>query len=270
MKFISFGSCFSDSIAGRMSLEGEDICVNPYGVLFNPSSIATTILRLSEPEPYDAPDVVERMPAPSQDKEDKRQGRDLGFVSFFHHGKFTCPTPEEFLENANRALAQASAFFAAADTVLVTFGTSWVFRYVGASERYKNVVVANCHKHPSCEFVREFMDEESIVGLWVPIVEASRQPSAAFGKAKRWVFTVSPILHKADGAEGNRVSKSTLVSAEKRLVEMFPENAFYFPSYEIMTEELTDEKWWNEEHLRPSDEAVNVIYERFRAFLSRL
>ncbi|MCF0174001.1 MAG: GSCFA domain-containing protein [Bacteroidales bacterium] len=266
MKLISFGSCFSDEIASGMLRAGYDICVNPFGVLFNPASIASSIERLVSCEPYTVKDVVERAPLSVNAKEDKRQGRDLGYVSFHHHGSFTRESPAAFLENANAELKTASEAFKRADTILVTFGTAWVFRYVGPLEHYKGKVVANCHKHIAAEFLRERMGVEEIVSLYAPLLEATKTDSAKYGVAKRWIFTVSPIRHLADGLQGNQVSKATLILAENELTEGF-DNAFYFPSYEIMMDELRDHSWYSEDGKHPSRAALDYIFSSFQTFI---
>lgn len=245
-----------------MILDGFQGCVNPFGVLFNPSSIASAISRTIEKRPFVMEEVIERAPLSPRAKEDRRQGRDLGYVSFHHHGSFTRMTPQEFLEDANIALEKAHEAFLEADTVLVTFGTSWVFRYVGPIHIYKDIVVANCHKHPSGEFVREMLSIEEIISLYSPLLKSTQQDSPEYGKSKKWIFTVSPIRHLADGLNGNQISKATLLLAEHHLVRS-NENAIYFPSFEIMIDELRDYSWYASDKVHPSPEAVDFIYSRF-------
>jgi len=79
----------------------------------------------------------------------------------------------------------------------------------------------------------------------------------------RFLFTVSPIRHIKDGLHENQLSKGTLLLAIDELKQLFPENVFYFPSYEIVLDELRDYRFYADDMLHPSVMAVNYIWERF-------
>lgn len=247
------GSCFATEIGRRLQDEGCDVCLNPFGVLYNPASIASALERLETGEPFTEKDLIRRV-------DDASKGL-VRYVSYHHHGSFARETPEAFLENANRALKEACAAFRRADTCIITLGTAWVFRLASTGE-----VVANCHKIPAREFRRELMCVEDIVGRLAPLLERHGD--------KRWIFTVSPIRHLADTAHGNQISKSTLLLAIDALQRRFsPDQAsgrqgvLYFPAYEIMIDELRDYSWYspvNKTH--PTAGAVEVILKYFREF----
>ena len=240
------GSCFSTEMGRRLQEMGYDVCLNPFGILFNPASIAASLERLDGDGEFTEADVI------------VREGR---FVSFHHHGSFAKGSPVEFLESAGEALKEARARWQAADTVMLTFGTSWVFRHKG-----RDMVVANCHKIPAGEFSREFLPFEDIVAMYEPLISRHRE--------KRWIFTVSPIRHKADGLHGNQLSKANLLMAIERLQRIFPAGAsgaeiLYFPAYEILLDELRDYSWYAADGVHPSPAAVNVICSRFTGWLRR-
>lgn len=255
---LSLGSCFSSEIGQKLTEGGFKICSNPFGVLYNPTSIANSIEFLAQDRIFTEDDVILRDTNPPSSRPAVRQPGHIpiapdggGYVSFYHHGSFARQSPEEFLSNANASLATASAALKKARWLLVTFGTSWVYRHID-----RDIIVSNCHKHPAWEFRRELLGPETITSLWSPILE--RFPD------KRFILTVSPIRHKKDGMHGNRISKATLLLSVETLVNTHT-NASYFPSYEIMLDELRDYSWYAEDLVHPSDAAVDYIWQRFRS-----
>ena len=224
------GSCFADEIGTRLADAGFQVLVNPFGTLYNPVSIGNAVARLGSGVPFTAEDVVE-------------MGAGAGkFCSFWHHTSFARNTAEAFLENANRAIAEASAFWKDCNKVVITLGTAWAFRFDGTGE-----TVANCLKRPGTEFTR--------YRLTVPQVETILHGLLRRNPGKQFIFTVSPIRHLADGAHGNQLSKSTLLLATEGLP--------YFPAYEIMMDELRDYRWWAEDMVHPTKQAATYICDRF-------
>lgn len=255
---LSLGSCFSMEIGNKLAEEGYGICSNPFGVLYNPASIANSIDFLAHGRIFTDSDVVPRNTNPvraghtvgSQPGHRPIAPDGDGYVSFYHHGSFTRKSPEEFLLNANTSLAAASSAFRKAKWIMVTFGTSWVYRHIE-----RDIIVSNCHKHPAWEFRRELLTVEDITDRWDDIVKAFPD--------KNFIFTVSPIRHRKDGMHGNQISKAILLLAVEHLVSTFP-NTHYFPAYEIVLDELRDYSWFTDDLTHPSPEAVNIVWERFR------
>lgn len=236
-RFFFVGSCFADSIGDIMAEAGFDVVRNPFGVLYNPASIAQSFLRLESRDLFTAADVI------------CSEGL---HTSFWHHSRFSRPSAEEFLTNANSSLLAAADAFAAADVCVVTLGTSWVFRHIE-----RDMIVSNCHKIAASQFIRERLSAGQSVALLSPVVE--RHPQ------KRWIFTVSPIRHMADGAHGNQLSKASLLLAIDALQARYG-NVHYFPAYEIMMDELRDYRFYEENMTHPSHLAVEHIFECFRQF----
>jgi len=242
---LMMGSCFATEVGQRLIADGCDVMLNPFGVLYNPASICAAIERLESGAEFSAADVIRRV-------DDASKGI-VRYVSYFHHGSFARETPEAFLEVANASLKEAAARFAAADTCVITFGTAWVFRLAA-----NGTVVGNCHKVPAREFRRELMSVDEIAALLAPVI--ARHPE------KRWIFTVSPIRHLADTLHGNQISKSTLLLAIDALQQRFPE-LVYFPSFEIMMDELRDYSWYSPDNrTHPTSAAVDIIYDRLKRF----
>lgn len=239
------GSCFATEVGARLIADGFDVTLNPFGVQYNPASICAAFARLESGEHFTSGDVIRRV-------DDASKGI-FRYVSYAHHGSFARETPEAFLADANVALDASASAFAAADIVIVTLGTAWVFRLASTGE-----VVSNCHKVPAREFRRELMGVEEITEILEAVV--SRHPE------KQWIFTVSPIRHIADTLHGNQISKSTLLLAIDALQKRCPQ-VVYFPSYEIMMDELRDYSWYSPDNkTHPTAEAVDIIYERLKRF----
>jgi hypothetical protein len=231
------GSCFSDNIGSQLADYGFDVCVNPFGTLYNPVSILQSVELLTSDREFTDKDCVE-------------MGAGAGLIcSFSHHTSFARSTREEFLANANESLSQARAFFKSCNKVIITLGTSWCFRETASGR-----IVSNCLKRPAGEFQRE--------RLTVPEVKDALKAIMSMCPDKEFIFTVSPIRHFKDGAHGNQVSKSTLLlGIEETIAETG--KADYFPSYEIMMDELRDYRFYAEDMCHPTQQAVDYIRERF-------
>lgn len=240
------GSCFSDNIGGQLKNFGFNVCVNPFGTLYNPASVLSAIERLISLEKFTEADCVQI------------GAGDLRFCSYSHHTSFARSSKEEFLENANQALEKAAEFFRTCNKVIITLGTSWCYRHIE-----RNQIVSNCLKHPTAEYQREFLQAEQTAGILTRLMNICNHSDKSI-TPKEFIFTVSPIRHFKDGAHGNQVSKaSLLVGIDKVLNENKAEKADYFQSYEIMMDELRDYRFYAEDMCHPTQQAVNYIRERF-------
>lgn len=235
------GSCFADETGRRLAECGLDVCVNPFGTLYNPVSVCNSISRLQCGVPFTREDCVE-------------MGAGAGLVcSFSHHTSFARPTQEAFLEHANAALETASARWKSASKVLITLGTAWCWRHLPEGE-----IVSNCLKRPAGEFSRERLTVPQTAALLKSLVQ--RYPDKFF------VFTVSPIRHLSDGAHGNQVSKSILLLALEEVCAAFPDRTVYFPAYEILLDELRDYRFYAEDMVHPSPQAAEYVFGKFLSF----
>lgn len=231
------GSCFSDNIGRILQDYGFNVCVNPFGTLYNPVSVTNALRRLEGGWEFTSEDCV-RMGS----------GSDL-ICSFQHHTSFARRTEEEFLENANRRLTEASDFYRNCNRVIITLGTSWCFRNISTGE-----TVSNCLKRNPDEFSRYMLDAGSTARLLEKLVSSC---------SRKFIFTVSPIRHMKDGAHGNQISKGSLLLAIDEICARYPDRCDYFPAYEIMMDELRDYRFYAEDMVHPSEQAVKYIGERF-------
>lgn len=240
-KIFVLGSCFADNIGQKMADLGFDITVNPFGTLYNPVSVCNSIARLTSGIPFSESECV-------------RMGAGSGlFCSFSHHTSFARRSVQEFLDNANKSLADASAGWREAGKVIITLGTSWIYEYSRTGE-----TVSNCLKINAKEFTRRRLSVRETVALLMNML--SRHP------AKEFIFTVSPIRHFKDGAHGNQLSKSALLLAIDEVVTRFPERCAYFPAYEIVLDELRDYRFYAADMIHPSAQTVDYLWARFAGF----
>lgn len=255
---VSLGSCFSDEIGARLRDSRFHIEQNPFGTLYNPASIASALRRLIYDREIGMEDLVEY------------EGL---WHSWHHHGSFSRPTAEECLEACNSRLHQAHQALKEARLLMITFGSAWVY---GLAAR-GGETVANCHKLPQENFVRRKMSVDDIVSLWRPLLDELH----ACYPSLNVLFTVSPIRHIGDGLHGNQLSKSTLLLAIDALVDQELPSAkrkrkgvkveepdhpvtVYFPSYEIVLDELRDYRFFDPDMAHPTSLAVDVVWDRFQ------
>ena len=252
-KIMMLGSCFTDNIGRQLVDYGFDVCVNPFGTLYNPVSILRSVERLISGTPFTAEDCVQI------------GAGDTRWCSFSHHTSFARASREEFLEHANMALKAAHEHFLSCSKVIITLGTSWCFRH-----KESDAIVSNCLKHHASEFFRERLSAAEVTEALRRIVELCCESSAGVCP-KQFIFTVSPIRHFKDGAHGNQISKSALLLGIDDLLAGLPGDlsmnpfyfADYFPAYEIVMDELRDYRFYAEDMCHPTQQTVDYIRERF-------
>lgn len=245
-RIMMLGSCFSDNIGRQLADFGFDVCINPFGTLYNPVSILHSIEMLLGEGHFTEEDAVD-------------VGAGSGLVcSFSHHTSFACRDTGEFLDKSNTALDKAREFFRSCNKVIITLGTSWCFRH-NASGR----IVSNCLKRPAAEFTRERLTVGEAAGYLARIRQLCDKAAEERGgfAEKQFIYTVSPIRHFKDGAHGNQLSKSTLLLAVDTITD--EGKIEYFPAYEIVMDELRDYRFYAEDMFHPSLQATDYIRERF-------
>ena len=232
------GSCFADEVGGICRGLGFNAQVNPFGVLYNPSSIAMVLKRLYTGTPFTHEDVVE-----------VGQGH---YCTFSHSTAFWRRSENELLDTVNQALEKAHEHYNKVRWIVISLGTSWVFRNKTTGD-----VVANCHKLPADQFERQFFTIGQSTHCLTELFRGNYD--------KQFIFTVSPLRHLKDGLHENQLSKAALLTAVNEVCGQF-KNAHYFPAYEIMMDELRDYRFYKEDMVHPTDQAVRYIWEKFVDF----
>ena len=232
------GSCFADEVGGICRGLGFNALVNPFGVLYNPASITQSVERLHSGNPFCHEEVV--------------QVGEGQYCTFSHNTAFWQSDEQMLLETVNNGLKEARERFLQAKWVVISLGTSWVFRH-----KETGLVVSNCHKLPARQFDREFLSVEQSEDCLIKMLQA--HPN------KQFIFTVSPLRHLKDGLHENQLSKAALLLAVDQVCKQF-DNAHYFPAYEILLDELRDYRFYKEDMVHPTEQAVRFIWERFTDF----
>jgi hypothetical protein len=240
-KIVSLGSCFAENMAKKLDYYKFQNNCNPFGIIFNPVSIEKMIYRIVNQIFYSENDI------------------------FFHNERWHCYevhsdwsnyNAAEFLENLNAVLRTSLIQLFQASHIIITYGTSWVYRNTES-----NAIVANCHKVEQKEFKKEILSIETI--------EKSIQNTIGYFQIinpnVNFIFTVSPVRHLKDGVVENQLSKAHLISAiyQQLQTEQCKLNTEYFPSYEIMMDELRDYRFYAEDMIHPSEVAIDYIWQRF-------
>lgn len=237
------GSCFSDNIGDKLRYFKFKTQVNPYGVIFNPLAIEQAISDIAAKKEYLKTDIYHY--------------NDI-WLSFNHHTSFSAANAETILENINNAISIAHDTLKNASHIFITLGTAWVYRFLATG-----TIVANCHKIPQREFAKELLNANEI----------NQSLNTTIGLLKKInknisiIFTVSPVRHLRDGFIENQLSKALLISAVQQVVKT--NDSIYFPSYEIMMDDLRDYRFYNEDMVHPNELGITYIWEKFKeAFLS--
>ena len=232
-RILALGSCFAEHIAGRLAEARFRIVTNPTGILFNPLSIAAALRSYADEAPVQHSEL------------------DFDGELWFHygfHGSLSAASPDEALAAMNAARKAGAEALRRADRVLLTLGTAWVYEHNWQ-------VVANCHRQPATEFVRRRLGVAEITGAFSALLAG---PLAG----KEVILTVSPVRHLGDGLEGNAVSKAALRLAAEELAAAHAA-VHYFPAYEVLNDDLRDYRFYADDLVHPSAQAIQYVWEKF-------
>ena len=239
-KLMFVGSCFAENIS-RFFVDAKFNClVNPTGIIYNPLSIRQMVENVVNQKVYDERDFF-------------FDGNN--YCSYDFHGAYSRGTLQEAIALANNCMTEARTFLQNADVVFITLGTAYVYFLAD------NLVqpVCNCHKQKPETFVRRLVSVDEVAAALSGIVSNL----SSLNSKLKIVFTVSPIRHWKDGAHGNRLSKSTLHLGIEQVLQKF-DCCEYFPSYEILEDELRDYRFYAEDMIHPSPLAEKIIWQRLR------
>ncbi|MFM9944591.1 MAG: GSCFA domain-containing protein [Bacteroidia bacterium] len=239
-EILMFGSCFTEHIGNKLLSTGFKTTINPFGILFNPISLANAIKRISQKEIYNNAELL-------KNHEDR-------FVSFDHHGRFSGNDADKVIEEINDSLIEANKSLKSSNCIFITLGSAWVYRHI-----IQNRVVANCHKIPNSEFKKKLLDIDTIVNSLTNVINEIREINADI----KIIFTISPVKHLRDGVVENQQSKATLILAMADILKNKKREVYYFPAYEIVTDELRDYRFFETDHAHPNQMAIDYVWERF-------
>ncbi len=231
------GSCFTDNIGACMRDDLFDVIVNPFGPIYNPSSVRRAVSSIVDGISISPGDLF------------PHEGR---FHSHLFHSRYSGCDREAAAQAMTRQIHLALLH---ASSLIVTLGTTRVFRH-----RQQGMVVANCHRLPSSSFREETLSLDQCTDDLESLVSMVRTVNPDI----HIIFTVSPLRYLGQGAHINSISKATLLLAIDSVVRTFP-STHYFPSFEIMMDDLRDYRFYADDMKHPTDQAVRYIYDIFSA-----
>lgn len=244
-KIFSIGSCFSSEISALLANGQLRAFNNPFGTIFNPYSINVAVKKLHDSEFYTENDLITYHEQ---------------VISLDHHTSFNSAFTHKTLEKINSGIEGGNLFLQSAKWVIVTYGTAFIHEFLP-----KNKLVANCHKIPGKFFEKRLLSNQEISNS---IRDTILNLKDICPQDVQILFTVSPVRHTKDGMVENTLSKAKLISAIHEVIPDF-ENCQYLPVYEIMMDDLRDYRFYKEDMIHPSAQAVNYIFEKFgNAFFS--
>ncbi|MEP5546511.1 GSCFA domain-containing protein, partial [Maribacter dokdonensis] len=229
--------CFSENIGAKLSYYKFQGIQNPFGILFHPLAIERIIEKSVNQEFFTEEDVF---------------NENEQWHSFDAHSSLSNPSKAQIIEDLNNAISRTSTQVNKASHIIITLGTAWVYRKTSS-----NKVVANCHKVPQSNFTKELLSVEEVVKSLKQVITfvQSVNPTVQF------IFTVSPVRHLKDGFLENQRSKAHLIAAIHQVLN--EDRVSYFPSYELMMDELRDYRFYAKDMIHPNETAIEYIWEKF-------
>jgi hypothetical protein len=241
-KIVSLGSCFAENMGEKFNYFKFENSINPFGIIFNPVSIEKIIYKAINAVLFTEEDIFfynER------------------WHCFDVHSDLSNANSGELINNLNAIVKLTNQQITASTHIIITYGTSWVYRNIES-----DAIVANCHKVPQKQFKKgllSFEENKESIANTIKLIH-SVNPSCKI------IFTVSPVRHIKDGFVENQWSKANLISAVHSVLntEHYKRQTEYFPSYEIMMDELRDYRFYAEDMLHPNQVAIDYIWKRFK------
>ena len=237
-KVLLLGSCFAQNMGAKLEYYKFQQCTNPFGILFHPVAIEKLITRAVNQTWFTSKDVF------LQNEQ---------WHCFLAHSKLSNTSEEDLISALNSALEKLRFSLLEASHVVFTFGTAWVYKHLE-----KDTIVANCHKVPQKEFVKQLLSPDDVSDVLLGIETKLRtiNPTCSI------INTVSPVRHIKDGLIANSRSKAHLIAGVQEIVSLEKLN-YYFPSYEIMMDELRDYRYYKEDLIHPNQTAIAIIWNAF-------
>lgn len=237
-RVLCIGSCFAEQMGGRLERLKFPTLVNPFGIVFNPISIAKSLERLLSGEQFTEADLLEN------------QGL---WHSFEHHGRYSHPDKPVALDGINQSFSTAKFFLKKTNRLVVTLGTAHVFILKKTGE-----VVANCHKFPTGGFERRRLSVGEVTAALLPVFKKLKAELPDL----EIIATVSPVRHLRDGLVENQRSKATLILALDEICGRLP-HVHYFPAYELLLDDLRDYRFYAEDMAHPNQLGTDYIWQYF-------
>ncbi|MDM1378245.1 GSCFA domain-containing protein [Myroides marinus] len=239
-KILSMGSCFAVNISDKLKEYQFQSVVNPFGILFHPFAIERVLEYAVDGYEFTSKDVF---------------CHNEVWSSFIAHSDLNELEEEDIVTKLNVKLFDLQVALKESSFMYITLGTAWVYEHIESG-----MVVANCHKVPQSNFKKRLLSYGEVSASLSKIIKLVQ----AINPELQIVFTVSPVRHFKDGIVENQRSKSVLFTALHDVLDRQEEVSIgYFPSYEIVMDELRDYRYYKADMLHPNELAIDYIWERF-------
>ena len=238
-KILLTGSCFTEHIGNALGEWKFDVLQNPNGILFDPASVASSLISYIQPKVYEEGDLFYL--------------NEL-WQSWQHHSIFSGVDKEEVLRGINASQQRAHTFLQSADWLIVTLGSAFSYRLTGQA----GLAVANCHRAPAQTFQKHLMTIEEINSA----LDSCLYQLFYFNPGLKVLFTISPVRHNRDGVVDNNRSKARLIETVHHLVNKF-DRLWYFPAYELVIDVLRDYRFYDVDMVHPNYPATQFVLEKF-------
>lgn len=234
------GSCFVENIGKKFDYFKLKNTLNPFGITFHPLVLERLIKNSLKDKSYSEKDVFQH---------------NERWHCYDAHSVLSDASQSNLIDSLNLSSKELKCSLTSASHIIITLGTAW-----GYEQQYSTEVVNNCHKVPQKNFKKTLAS----VGELVETLKSISATIKAINPDAKLILTVSPVRHLKDGFVENTQSKAHLISAVHKTISE-TKNTVYFPSYEIMMDELRDYRFYSEDMLHPSQIAVNYIWDQFIA-----
>lgn len=232
------GSCFSEHIGNRLNELKFRVHSNPFGIVFNPKSIETTLNRIINKDYFNENDVFEK---------------EGNWYSLEAHSSVFSAGKNELLVLLNNTIDEWNLKLKSASFLIITVGSAFAYK-----SKLKDMIVANCHKLPQAEFEKVLLETQDIVSDYQTLIDKLKQINPNLNI----LFTVSPVKHLRDGVVENSLSKAILIQSVHQLINQ-NSNCVYFPAYELVNDDLRDYRFYESDMAHPNVQAINYVWKKF-------
>lgn len=237
-KLLLMGSCFSEHIGNRLNDLKFDCHPNPFGIVFNPGSMHKALTRIVDQQEFRDNDVMEYKGS---------------WLSPEAHSSLNKTTKTELLDTLNAHRTEWYEHLKRADWLILTFGSAYYYELNDSGS-----IVANCHKLPAKRFTKKLAEPSAIIDSYLALLEKIR----ILNPGLKVILTVSPVKHLRDGVVGNNLSKSILCLSSHSIVNASG-NTFYFPAYELVSDDLRDYRFYEADMAHPNRQAIDYVWQKF-------
>jgi hypothetical protein len=231
---LTIGSCFSQSMGSKLEGSKFDVLTNPFGTVYNPVSIFTLLSNKT----IDQQKFIDR---------------DGAVFHYDFHSDFWAKDEKTLATILKAKQQEVDNFISNVDFIFITLGSAYVYELIETGE-----IVSNCHKISQKYFRKRLLSIEDMVEAYQNL----KSELIVRRRDVKIVLTISPVRHIKDGISENNLSKSLLRVFCDTIVNDI--DTFYFPSYEIMMDDLRDYRFYKDDLLHPTSMAEDYIWDKFQ------